>query len=109
MDIDSRDSSVKLRRRPELQTQLGMTYRVSDRLTTVLNHTYNGQFYDSSIPTSLVEMSSFHRLDFSIKWQALEKLELSFLGDNIFNSGYEEAVGFSNPGRQFRVSMNIDF
>ena len=108
IDIDSRDSSVKLRRRPELQTQLGMIYKVSDRLKTVLNHTYNGQFYDSSIPTSLVEMSSFNRFDFSIKWQALEKLELSLMGDNIFNSGYEEAVGFSNPGRQLRVSMKVD-
>lgn len=107
-DIDSRDSSVTLRRRPELQSQFGMIYTASDRLKAVLNYTYNGQFYDSSIPTSFVTMPSFHRYDFSIKWQALEKLELNFMGDNIFNSGYEEATGFSNPGRQFRVSMTID-
>ena len=107
-DIDTGDSSIRLRRRPELQTQLGATYRVNDRLTAVLSHVYNGKFYDSSIPTSFVEMSSFNRFDFSIKWQALEKLELSLMGDNIFNSGYEEAVGFSNPGRQLRVSMKVD-
>lgn len=108
MDIDSHDSSVKLRRRPELQSHLGVIYKINDRLEATLNHTYNGQFYDSSIPTSVVEMSSFHRFDFSIRWQALEKLELSLMGDNLFDSGFEESVGFSNPGRQFRVSMNIN-
>ena len=108
VDIDSRDSSVRLRRRPELQTQFGMIYTASDRLKAVLNYTYNGQFYDSSIPTSLVTMPSFHRYDISIKWQALERLELNLMGDNIFNSGFEEAVGFSNPGRQLRISMKID-
>ena len=37
VDIDSRDSSVRLRRRPELQTQFGMIYTASDRLKAVLN------------------------------------------------------------------------
>jgi outer membrane receptor protein involved in Fe transport len=85
-----------------------MTYAVSNRLKLLLNHTYNGQFYDSSIPTSLVQMPSYNRFDFRIKWQALENLEIGLMGDNIFNSGYEEAIGFSNPGRQYRVSMRVD-
>ena len=107
-DVDTGDSSVKWRRQPELQTQLGVIYKANDRLQAELNHVYNGQFYDSSIPTSLVEMPSFNRVDFSIRWHALEKLELALMGDNLFNSGYEEAVGFSNPGRQLRISMRID-
>ncbi len=108
MDFKSRDSSLKPRRLPDLQTQLGVSYVVSDRLKAALTHTYSGQFYDSSIPTSLIEMSSFHRINFSIRWQALDRLQLNLMGDNLFNSGYQEAVGFSNPGRQFRVSMTID-
>ena len=108
VDFDSHDSSVKLRRGPKLQTQLGVIVKLGDRLKTVLNHTYNDEFYDSSIPTSFVKMPSFHRLNFGIKWQALDNLELYLAGDNLFDSGYEESVGFSNPGRQFRVSMKID-
>lgn len=108
-NIDPRDSSVKLRRRPQLQTQLGIEFKVNERLTTAMNHTYYGQFYDSSIPTSLVEMSSYNRFDFRIRWHALEQLKLNVMVDNIFNSGYEEAVGFSNPGRQLRASILVDW
>ena len=66
----------------------------------------NGDFYDVSVPTGQILMDGFTHVDTSIQWAVNETIDLKLLVNNVLDSGYEESVGFSNPGRQVRLAVS---
>jgi iron complex outermembrane receptor protein/vitamin B12 transporter len=108
-ETDTFDSDVKLRRRPKLKSGLLINYQPTDGLSLNARITFNDNYYDSSIPTGLVKMDSYHRVDLSAAWSIREDIILRFNANNLLDDAYEEAVGFSNMGQSFTVSISKGF
>ena len=107
--MDTFESDIKLRRRPEFKAGILLSHQASDVLFLSSRITFNDNYYDSSIPTGLVEMDSYYRVDFSAKWSIKKDITLRFNANNLLDDSYEEAVGFSNMGQSFTVSISKDF
>ncbi|MDX2369470.1 MAG: TonB-dependent receptor [Colwellia sp.] len=107
--MDTFESDIKLRRRPEFKAGILLSHQASDVLFLSSRITFNDNYYDSSIPTGLVEIDSYYRVDFSAKWSIKKDITLRFNANNLLDDSYEEAVGFSNMGQSFTVSISKDF
>ena len=103
------DTAETLRRRPDLTGGVSVLWEPDKTYFVSLQANYVSSFYDSSIPTGLIEMDGYTKVDVIIGWQVNSDVNLKFITNNILNSGYEETVGFSNPGREFRLILNSSF
>ncbi len=105
LDTDT-DDGTKLERRPEWKGSLTGTWQATDTLMLTARGVFNGDFYDVSVPTGLVELDGYTHLDFNAIWSLTDKIDVKLLLSNVFDSSYEEAVGFSNPGQQIRLGIS---
>ena len=106
---DTFDSNVKLHRRPKLKSGLSVNYQPTNVLSLNARITFNDNYYDSSIPTGMIDMNGFHRIDLSAAWSINKDITLRFNANNLLDDSYEEAIGFSNMGQSFTVSISKDF
>jgi iron complex outermembrane receptor protein/vitamin B12 transporter len=104
-DPEVGEEGVKLRRRPDWQGGATMIWRPLKELTGRLSHQRQSAFFDSSIPTGMIELGGIERTDLSVEWQWTKSSTLGLAVDNVFDEGFEEAVGFTNPGRQVRLML----
>jgi vitamin B12 transporter len=105
LDTETEDGT-ELERRPEWKGSLTGTWQATDSLLFTARGVYNGDFYDVSVPTGLVEMDNYTYLDATAIWSVTEKIDVKLMLSNIFDKAYEEAVGFSNPGQQIRLGIS---
>jgi outer membrane cobalamin receptor len=68
-----------------------------------------GSVKDSSEPTDNVTLDAWGRVDLSVSWRVREHLSLYLEIDNLFDSNYEEVVGFRAPGSRPRVGVTARF
>ncbi|MDO6446958.1 TonB-dependent receptor [Colwellia sp. 1_MG-2023] len=99
------DEAVKLRRRPLFKSALSMNIKVNESLSINARAVFNDNYYDSSIPTGMIDVEAFNRLDLSAVWSFNNDLTLRANANNVLNNSYEEAVGFSNVGADYTVSI----
>ena len=52
-----------LRRRPEFKGSLSVNYQPVDVLSLFARISYNDDYFDSSVPTSIIEVDSFYRVE----------------------------------------------
>ncbi len=102
-------SDAVLRRRPEWKGSLRVNYKPLEVLSLTGRLTLNGDYYDSSIPTGMVEMDGFNRLDMSAVWAVEPDLDLRLNVSNALGGDYEEAIGFKNMGRSITASLAKNF
>ncbi|WP_441003545.1 TonB-dependent receptor plug domain-containing protein [Pseudocolwellia agarivorans] len=103
--IDTFEQDVTLRRRPEWKGSITLTYRPTELFSLTSRFVVNEGYYDSSIPTGMIELEGFNQLDVSARWAVNDKTSIRINMQNTFDSDHEEGVGFENPGRQ--ASLNI--
>lgn len=103
--INTFEPDVTLRRRPEWKGSITLTYKPVEQFSLMSRFVVNDGYYDSSIPSGMVELESFNQLDVSARWTVNDKTSIRLNMQNTFNSDHEEGVGFENPGRQ--ASLNI--
>jgi iron complex outermembrane receptor protein/vitamin B12 transporter len=101
------DTGETLRRRPDLTGGISVLWEPNKTYSLGFHANYVSSFYDSSIPTGLIEMDGYTKVDVTIGWQVTSEVNLKFITNNIFNNGFEETVGFSNPGREFRLILKV--
>ncbi|MDH5502037.1 MAG: TonB-dependent receptor, partial [Gammaproteobacteria bacterium] len=106
-DADIVGSSEKLRRRPRWKSGAEVTWSPGTRFTWATSADYTGQFFDSSIPTGMVEMQSFWRLNTAMSWQYTNAVNISVAVKNLLDDDYEESVGFSNGGITATLGMTV--
>ena len=106
-DAEVIGSSATLRRRPEWKGGAALSWRPRERLTWMTTANYTGSFFDSSIPTGVIEMPSFWRLDTALHWQASEWVQASLSVKNLLDDDYEESVGFSNGGITATLGLTV--
>ncbi|MCF7981268.1 MAG: TonB-dependent receptor [Pseudomonadales bacterium] len=96
----------RLRRRPDWRAGVTVNWKINESLNAVLNFYRQDGFYDSSIPTGMIKMDGYQKVDLSFGYRFSKKLGLKFVIDNITNSSYEETVGFSNSGQTIRLVLS---
>ncbi len=108
MTTDILNSASKLRNRPKHRASVSFGYEVDEASKVTWNTVYVGKSLDFSDPTNEVELSGYFRTDvaYAYRWQ---RFTASFAIDNLFGKEYEEFVGFTNPGRRYRIGVSAVF
>jgi len=97
--------SVELRRRPEWQGGGTLFWQFGDSYKLSMTYESRSKFVDSSIPTGVVSLGGYNQFNLFAEWQVSKASAIGLAVNNIFDDEFEEAVGFSNPGREIRVSF----
>ena len=97
-DADIISDPGVLRRRPRWKGGAGLRWSPNERFTWSISADYTGDYYDSSVPTGLVELPAFWRVNTSLNWQYTDMTRISLGIKNLLDDDYEESVGFSNGG-----------
>jgi len=103
----SADAGVTLRRRPDWTGGVALLWQPNENYYLDVQANYVDSFFDSSVRTGFIKMASYTKVDSTLGWQLSDDIGLKFIVNNVFNSGYEETVGFSNPGREFRLQLDV--
>ena len=69
-----------------------------------LNHV--GQMVDNSVPTGDVTLPGHERVDLALSYKVLPNLALKLGVDNLFDTHYEDVVGFPTPGAVVRGGIS---
>jgi len=102
------DADEVLRRRPEWKGGAEVRWALVPRLSWVTSADYTGTFFDSSIPTGVVKMPSFWRVNTALNWQYTNSTRVSLGIKNLLDDDYEESVGFSNGGITAILSATVE-
>ncbi len=108
LQISEQDGLAPLRNRPERKATAGLVYDIDERSSVFAVVSYTGSFIDRSNPTGDIDMPSYTSFDmaYSIK---LGPVRAKLAVDNLFNSHYEQFVGFPALERRFRAELRADF
>ncbi|MEO7386565.1 MAG: TonB-dependent receptor [Gammaproteobacteria bacterium] len=117
-DIDVKDTYTgpppapeprKLLQRPNWRGGAGLRWLPADRWLVDVDWLYVGETLDSSIPTGILTLDSWNRVDLSAGWQATPQLHIALAVDNLLDADYEEAVGFPAAGIRPRLGVRYAF
>lgn len=104
LSTDIKGTSEQLRRRPRWSG--GLAVQTLLKAAEVrLSLDSRGAFHDSSVLTGPLEMSGYTSVDLSVNYRVNPSLSLTFQAHNLFNSSIEEAIGFTDTGRLWRVGF----
>ena len=106
-DTDVRSEDVELRRRPDWQHALNLHYQPSDTTSILIGARYIGDYFDSSIPTDLVEIGDYTVASINIRQKLAKNIFLNVQAENLLNKRYQESVGFDSPGTL--INFNISY
>jgi outer membrane receptor protein involved in Fe transport len=99
----------RLKGRPDWRGGFSIGYEPNERIRLSWQTIYVGTVLDSSIPTADVILPSFWRTDVSAAYRINKLLTVTAAIDNLFDKGYEQYVGFTNPGIRGRVALSANF
>ena len=108
-DTDIRHTSDDLLNRPRWQGALTLIWTPVKDVTIRVAALVVGSVKDSSVPTGNVTLDPWGRVDLSASWRVRKHLSLYLEIDNLFDSNYEEAVGFRAPGIRPRAGLTARF
>jgi vitamin B12 transporter len=108
-DTDIRNTSDDLLNRPRWRGALTLVWRPIEDVTIRAAALIVGSVKDSSVPTGNVTLDPWGRVDLSASWRVRKHVNLYFEIDNLFDSNYEEAVGFRAPGIRPRAGVRARF
>lgn len=101
-------TGLRLRRRPEHEAQLSLTYYGIDRLSITGTATFvGGDHYSSTGETD--PLDPYVRFDATASYQAHEHLELYGRIENLFDADYEERTGYNTPGFSAYAGIRASF
>jgi iron complex outermembrane receptor protein/vitamin B12 transporter len=108
LDTSIENTTQRLLHRPRNSATFGISYAWSDAWRFVWNTVYASGSFDFSIPTGEVEVDDWTRTDVALSytWKAVTA---TFAVDNLFDSNYEQYVGFVAPGIRARAMVTARF
>ena len=96
---------TRLEGRPRWKAGVTLSWQPAEDWLVGVYGKINGAFYDTAVPTGTVLLDGYTRIDASVRWDMTDTIDVSLLLTNAFDHAYEEAVGFSNAGRQIRLAV----
>ena len=103
------DSATPLRSRPDWQGSASVEWQAAPQLLATLGGRFNSDFFDSSVPTGLVDVDGHAEIDASVRYALTDAVALQLTGRNLLSADYEDSVGFPAPGRVVRLSVSARF
>lgn len=103
------NSATPLRSRPKWQGAASVDWQAHRRLSLTLAGRYNSDFFDSSVPTGLVDGDGHAEFDAALRYAVTDTVGLTLTARNLFSADYEDAVGFPAPGRVVRLGLSTRF
>jgi outer membrane cobalamin receptor len=110
-DTDIRHTSDDLLSRPRWRGALTFVWTPIESVTLRASALIVGSVKDASVPTGRanVTLDPWGRVDLSASWRVRKNLSLYLEIDNVFDSNYEEVVGFRAPGIRPRAGVIARF
>ncbi|MGE5526411.1 MAG: TonB-dependent receptor plug domain-containing protein [Rhodospirillaceae bacterium] len=96
--------ATPLRNRPKWRAAASGTYSFNEAVSGVVNVSWRGKIFDSSIPTGGLYLQPDYLIDAGLSY-ARRDLRVSLTMDNVFNRTYEQFIGFPMPGRRLRLNV----
>jgi len=110
LDLEVVGEDRELLGRPEWKAGLTGLWQFAPAWDTSLDYQWTGEQFASSLHTgeTVVEtLDDAHRVDWRLRWQALDALRLELAVDNLLDEDYQTAVGFPGPGRNLRLALTL--
>ncbi|MBW2577628.1 MAG: TonB-dependent receptor [Deltaproteobacteria bacterium] len=108
-DTDIRNTGDDLLNRPRWQGALTLAWTPVESLTVRASALIVGSVKDASAATGNVTLDPWGRVDLSAAWRVRKHVSLYVEIDNLFDSNYEEVVGFRAPGIRPRAGVRARF
>ena len=108
LDTELSDGS-KLEHRPKWKAGLTLGWEPSEVWLVTINGYAKDDYYSVAVPTGVTLLDGYSHIDARIRRRLSETMDLSLLVSNVFDKVYEQAVGFSTPGRQVRLAFTGRF
>ena len=109
--VHAQDSDdVQLTRRPQYSAVVGLGHDVTDKLKVWYDWNYYGEHKDIH-PTnySTVTNGEQHYTDIGLLYKVSEATEVTATINNVTDLAYERPMGYTQPGREFAVSLKYLF
>ncbi|TMU56890.1 TonB-dependent receptor plug domain-containing protein [Flagellimonas algicola] len=104
------DNAIRI---PKHKLNVLAAYSFSKRTNASVAYAYTGERSDtdfSVFPSVDVPLEAFSLVDLYVGHELLpKKLKLFFNVDNLLNEDFQETLGFSTRGRNYRIGMNLNF
>jgi len=89
-----RSTDTQLIRRPKNQFYAGLDWQMNEKFSTNISLTHNGSELDSGDRT----LESWSRVDVRAAYKVSENIELYGRIDNLFDTTYQQVIGYGTPG-----------
>jgi vitamin B12 transporter len=106
---DIRGSDAQLRNRPGWRGGIAVDWAPGDAWTFSGRLLFLDEYFDSSIPTGMLVLEGYERVDIAATWRASERVTWRFALDNALDADYVEAVGFPAQGLRARAGIRLSF
>jgi vitamin B12 transporter len=105
-DVSVAQQSQQLRRRPKWFGGIAAFMHINSSWSAELDASYKSEFLDSSIPSGVLTLPGYARVNASLNWQYNDQF-LSYVAiENVFNKRYQDSIGFLLPGSSVRLGLN---
>ncbi len=104
-DIDIKNATENLLQRPDWRGGISARWQASPDIRLNIDWLYVGDSFDSSVPTGEITLGGYNRVDVVGSWSPSDPFTVWLAVDNVFDKGYEEAVGFPGVGVRARLGF----
>ena len=109
--VHSQDSNNnELLRRPDMSVNIGVEHDVSNKLTLWYDWNYYGEHKDLNPSTyATVLRQEQHTTDVGLSYELSEDATVFGTINNVTDLTYQRPMGYSQPGREYSVSVKYNF
>ena len=96
-------------RLPKHRANATLNYALSSKTNASLNYQYVGSREDTDFSTfQNIDLDAYSLIDFYLGHQFKnDKIKVFFNVTNIFNTDYEEIIGYTTRGRNYSLGLNL--
>jgi len=99
----------RLLQRPDWNFSVSAFWQVAQDLSVVVDWVTIGKVVDSSVPTGLMEIGGYSRMDMNVQWQASPATSFFVAVDNAADTSFQTAIGFPGMGLRGRFGVQHRF
>jgi vitamin B12 transporter len=99
----------RLLQRPDWNFSVSAFWQVAEDLSVAFDCGTIGKVVDSSVPTGLMEIDGYSRMDMNVQWQATPATSFFVALDNAADTAFQTAIGFPGMGLRGRLGVQHRF
>jgi outer membrane receptor protein involved in Fe transport len=109
VQTDIKGTAEPLRNRPQWRGGFAVQWHPRSDLDLSLHTVVVGAVPDSSIPTGARTLDAYARVDLAATWMLTKHWKFFLAVHNLFDTAYEEFIGFPAPGISPRGGIHASF